>query len=86
MAPGLLRELEIYGGAQGIWVDKARTSIVTPEGVAVGLLHTGSSYADDLADDGVIYHYPQTWRASGGRDAAEVAVPRALFRRNAAPD
>jgi hypothetical protein len=34
--------------------------MVTPEGVAVGLLHTGSSYADDLAEGGVIYHYPQT--------------------------
>jgi hypothetical protein len=80
VTPGLLRELGIYGGAQGIWVDKARTSTIMPEGVAVGLLHTGSSYADDLADDGVIYHYPQTGRASGGRDAAEVAAVRAAQR------
>jgi len=28
--------------------------------VTVGLLHTGSSYADDLSDDGVLYHYPAT--------------------------
>jgi hypothetical protein len=80
VAPGLLRELGIYGGAQGVWVDKARTSRVTPEGVAVGLLHTGSAYADDLAEDGVIYHYPQTGRAAGGRDSAEVAAVRAAQR------
>jgi hypothetical protein len=28
----LLRELGVYGGAQGIWVDKARTSSLTQDG------------------------------------------------------
>ena len=79
VAPGLLRELGIYGGAQGVWVDKVRTSTIAPEGVAVGLLHTGSSYADDLAEDGVIYHYPQTERPPR-RDAAEVEAVRAAQR------
>src|SRR3954464_9071230 len=54
-----------------IWVDKKRTSKIIPEGVAVGLLHTGSSYPDDLSSDGVLYHYPKTDRPPG-RDAAEV--------------
>ena len=46
-----MRELGIYGGAQGIWVDKARTGELTPggSGVTVSVLHTGQSYADDLA-------------------------------------
>jgi len=56
--PGLLRELGIYGGAQGIWVNKSITSPGSPDGagIAVGVLHNGSSYDDDLSDDGIIYH------------------------------
>src|ERR1035441_1005756 len=76
--PSRLRELGIYGGAQGIWVDSRRTSSLTPSGggVTVGVLHTGRSYADDLSEDGVIYHYPSTRRA-GGRDASEVRATKA---------
>jgi hypothetical protein len=43
--------------------------------VAVGVLHTGSTYADDLFDDGVIYHYPVT--ARGERDRNEIAAMKA---------
>ena len=74
VAPAVLRELGIYGGAQGIWVDKARTGRITKDGekgITVSVLHTGSSYADDLAEDCMIYHYPQTHR-QGSRDLAEV--------------
>lgn len=76
--PALLRDLGIYGGAQGIWVEKSRTAELTEDGmgVTVGLLHTGSSYADDLSEDGVLYHFPKTNRAPG-RDAAEVAATKA---------
>ena len=76
-----LRELGIYGGAQGIWVDKARTADFSPngEGVTVGLLHTGSSYADDLADDCILYHYPSTNRPVG-RDASEVEATKNAHR------
>ena len=78
VAPGVLRDLGIYGGAQGIWVDKARTGQITKdgEGITVAVLHTGSSYADDLADDCVIYHYPQT-RRPASRDQAEVDATKA---------
>ena len=71
--PSLLRALGIYGGAQGIWVDKARTASIGSNGagVSVGLLHTGSSYADDLSDDCILYHYPTTNR-TGSRDTAEI--------------
>jgi putative restriction endonuclease len=78
VAPRLLRDLGIYGGAQGVWVDKARTVSLTEDatGVTVGLLHTGSSYADDLSDDGVLYHYPATNRPRG-RDLAEIEATKA---------
>ena len=76
MQPSLLGELGIYGGAQGVWVDKQQTKAAAPAtGVAVSLLHTGATYADDLADDGVIYHYPSTKRRGKGR--AEIAAVKA---------
>jgi putative restriction endonuclease len=78
--PGLLRELGIYGGAQGVWVDKRITGSASPNGsgIAVGLLHNGSTYDDDLSDDGVIYHFPDTNRP-GERDASETAAVRNAF-------
>ena len=81
VTPQVLRELGVYGGAQGVWIDKARTIRVAPTGVTMGLLHTGSSYADDLSTDGVIYHFPRTDRA-GDRDLSEIrAVPHLVWRR-----
>lgn len=81
VVPGVLRDLGIYGGAQGVWADKARTGNLTQDatGVTVGLLHTGSSYADDLSDDGVLYHYPNTNRPKG-RDLAEIEATKAAGR------
>jgi putative restriction endonuclease len=75
--PQRLRDLGIYGGAQGIWVDKLHTanSETGPDGVTVGILHTGRHYEDDLSDDGVIYHYPKTSRPPA-RDAAEVQATK----------
>ncbi|WP_208646747.1 HNH endonuclease [Micromonospora noduli] len=60
-----------YGGGQGVWVDSERTKEIDPAGVAVGVLHTGIHYADDLSDDGILYHYPMTNRA-GKRDDSEI--------------
>jgi putative restriction endonuclease len=76
--PTVLRELGIYGGAQGIWVDKERTEPLTDDGcgVTVAVLHTGSSYADDLSMDGVLYHYPSTGRPAG-RDRSEIEATKA---------
>jgi hypothetical protein len=54
-------------------VDAQRTKNIDPEGVAVGVLHTGLHYADDLNDQGILYHYPQTNRA-GRRDASEITA------------
>jgi putative restriction endonuclease len=79
--PNLLRDLGIYGGAQGVWVDQARTSTVTSSrtGITVGLLHTGVHYADDLAADGVIYHYPKTNRPPS-RDLSEINATKEAKR------
>src|SRR5829696_1649559 len=81
VSPSLLRELGIYGGAQGIWIAKERTSSLTDSGtgVTVGLLHTGKAYADDLSTDGVLYHYPATNRPLG-RDSSEIEATKAAGR------
>ena len=71
-----VRESGVYGGQQGVWVDKARTSALLPSGVAVGLRHTGRHYADDLDETGVVYHYPKTRRPSA-RDRGEVDAIKA---------
>jgi putative restriction endonuclease len=59
--PQRLRDLGVYGGAQGIWVDKTHTASpdTGPDGVTVGILHTGRHYADDLSDDGVFTTIPR---------------------------
>ena len=79
--PQFLRRLRVYGGAQGIWVDKVVTAPVasTAGSVCVSILHTGRHYPDDLSDDGVIYHYPETGRQPG-RDAAEVEATKEAAR------
>lgn len=71
---GLLRDLRIYGGGQGIWVDKAITGSVSPDGagVAVGLLHTGER-CNDLSSDGAIYRYRRTARPHS-RDIQEISA------------
>ncbi len=77
VSKSLIRELGLYGGAQGVWVDAERTRGIAPDGgtVTVGLLHTGHHYADDLSASGIIYHYPRTNRR-GGRDLSEVEATK----------
>jgi len=67
--------LRVFYGGRGIWADKARTSSLARDGVTVGVLHTGRSYADDLLPDGIVYHYPRT--STPGRDAQEVNATKA---------
>lgn len=75
-----IRLLDVYRGQAGIFADKEQTrSVLSPRGIAVSFLHTGGSYADDLSDDGVIYHYPQTQRA-GSHDEGEIESARTAFR------
>jgi putative restriction endonuclease len=68
--PSLIEQLGIQLGQQGIFRDIKKTRHLAPSGVALSVRHTGSSYADDLSDDALIYHYPKTSRP--GRDVAEI--------------
>ena len=71
-----IRQVGLYSGGQGIFVDKRRTfSADYPAGIAVSLLHTDSIYADELSDDGILYHYPRTGRPAS-RDAGEVQATK----------
>ena len=60
-----------------MWVDKNRTAAITADGsgLTVRLLHTGTSYPDDLDDRGVLYRYPEAGRR--GKDPAEIAATKA---------
>lgn len=69
--PNDLKELGIYGGASGVWVNKTETSKLDPAGIAVGLLHTGKHYDDDVDESGILYHYPTTNRPES-RDQNEI--------------
>lgn len=71
VTPQEVRDLGLYGGASGVWVDKSVTSAIAPDGVAVGLLHTGRHYDDDVDETGILYHYPTTARPPS-RDANEI--------------
>ncbi|MFF8572812.1 HNH endonuclease [Streptomyces sp. NPDC015408] len=74
--PGVLRAFGVYGGGQGIWMDKTRTEAVHEGGITVGVLHTGAHYPDEISDNDVIYHYPTTGRGPG-RDESEVVATKA---------
>jgi putative restriction endonuclease len=65
LSPDLLREqYRIYRGAAGIWCDKERTTPLSEDefGISVSVLHTGKSYPDDITEDSIVYHYPDTNR------------------------
>ena len=74
--PRLIRDLGMYGGYQRFFVDLKQTGHLGSSGATVGILHTGRYYPDDLLDDGIIYHYPQTRRAAA-RDRSEVEATKA---------
>lgn len=79
--PAVIKQLRIQVGEHGIYQDVENTRhLAPPSGVALSVRHTGSSYADDLTDDAVIYHYPSTSRP--GRDAAEIDSLKAAQRLN----
>jgi len=83
VAPALLRELGIYGGAAGVWVNSEVTRGVSSDqfGVAVSVLHNGHSYNDELSKDGIIYRFPKT-RRWPSRDASETAALRNAYSFN----
>lgn len=79
--PAALHELGVYGGAAGIWCDRARTTKIVENGLCVSFLHTGRHYADSFQGNTLVYHYPNTERP-GVTDANEVQSAReCLLRR-----
>ena len=50
--PSYIRELKIYKGATGIARDDS--------GICISVLNTGRHYPDDIFDEGILYHYPNT--------------------------
>lgn len=73
--PSFLKENNIYRGAQGIYIDQTLTKNIDPKGITVSILHTGRHYPDELSDDGLIYHYPQTNRGDK-RDSTEIEATK----------
>ena len=65
-----INERKIYFGGRGIWFDKTRTEKIIPGGIAIGLLHTGHHYPDDVSESSILYHYPETETVC--RDISEV--------------
>ncbi len=78
--PSQLNSARIFLGGRSIYFDKQTTESVANPGVAVSVLHTGSSYADDLSDDSLIYHYPTTLMP--GKDAGEIEAVKNARRLN----
>jgi 5-methylcytosine-specific restriction endonuclease McrA len=73
----ILRDLGIYRGQAGIYMDKPRTSEITggEHGITVSVMHTGSDYPDDLGGKTLRYHYPSTGRPSA-YDRAEIEATK----------
>ena len=71
LSPSTVRDVGLISGAAGITRDLTQTGHLAEDGVTVGLLLTGTKYADDLDDDALLYHYPRTDR-HGKTDAAEI--------------
>ena len=67
--PGRLRDLSVFGGAQGIWVDKAAATgaLEAEHGVTVGLLHTGPSLCGGFKRRWDSLSFSGYWEASQKR-------------------
>ena len=79
LSPSTVRAIGLISGAAGITRDLTQTGHLAQDGVTVGLLLTGTKYADDLDDDALLYHYPRTDR-KGKTDAAEIEGTKNALR------
>ena len=73
LEPSTVRALGLYAGQAGIFFDGSGDwTTGGPGRVALTLQHTGRTYADDLSDEQLDYHYPSTQRpASFDRNEIE---------------
>ncbi|NII51005.1 hypothetical protein [Frigoribacterium endophyticum] len=63
LEPSTVRALGLYAGQAGIFFDGSGDwTTGGPGRVALTLKHTGRTYADDLSDEQLDYHYPSTER------------------------
>ncbi|WP_054824884.1 HNH endonuclease [Vibrio owensii] len=78
--PSKLRDLGIYGGAAGVWVnsDVTRGVVSQSSGVAVSILHTGKNYSDNMSSKGIDYDFPNTNR-NGSHDQNEIQALKNCF-------
>ncbi|MGI9950677.1 HNH endonuclease [Vibrio hyugaensis] len=78
--PSKLRDLGIYGGAAGVWVNSDVTrGVVSPSsGVAVSILHTGKNYSDNMSSKGIDYDFPNANR-NGSHDQNEIQALKNCF-------
>lgn len=78
--PSKLRDLGIYGGAAGVWVNSDVTrGVVSPSsGVAVSILHSGKNYSDNMSSKGIAYDFPNTNR-NGSHDQNEIQALKNCF-------
>lgn len=78
--PSKLRDLGIYGGAAGVWVNSDVTrGVVSPSsGIAVSILHTGKNYSDNMSSKGIDYDFPNTNR-NGSHDQNEIQALKNCF-------
>lgn len=66
------REVGMYSGARGVYADKdvTRTEFA-PSGILVSMRHTGKHYDDEMTNDGMIYHFPNTKQP--GHDESDIS-------------
>lgn len=78
--PSKLRDLGIYGGAAGVWVnsDVTRGVVCPSSGIAVSILHTGKNYSDNMSSKGIDYDFPNTNR-NGSHDQNEIQALKNCF-------
>ncbi|MEF1278208.1 HNH endonuclease signature motif containing protein [Vibrio fortis] len=78
--PSKLRDLGIYGGAAGVWVNTevTRNIVDSSSGVAVSVLHTGKDYSDTMSTEGINYDFPNTQR-KGSHDQNEIKALKNCF-------
>ena len=72
-----LRERYVYRGESGTYVNREHTSSLTEDetSVAVSIRLTGRRYANELNENGVSYHYPETGRR-GLHDQNEIKAAK----------
>ncbi len=80
LTAGIVNESRAFFGGRGIWRDKGVTADLSSDGngITVGVLHTGSHYADDINDEGGLYHYPRTQNT--GADKGDIEATKNCLR------